>query len=170
MGAGIYANIGSLNLANAMATEPSSEYKALVCIFLFGGNDSFNMLVPRGNTEYDLYADARKNLAVPQADILPVSANTSDGKQYGFHPSMPGVQSLFSKGQLAVAANVGALIEPTSQQAIQKKPLFCLHSCSPITASKISGWIPVTIPEHRLDGPAEWRIYWSPHKIASNYR
>ena len=47
---------------------PFADYRALVCVFLFGGNDSFNMLVPRSDSEYNAYAASRQNLAIPQAD------------------------------------------------------------------------------------------------------
>ena len=52
---------------------PFPDYKALVCVFLFGGNDSFNMLVPRSNAEYGVYAQSRQNLAIAQNDLLPIT-------------------------------------------------------------------------------------------------
>jgi len=63
-------------------TTSGGDYKALVCIMLSGGNDSFNMVIPRGNTEYAEYAAARSNLAIPQADLLPISPTTTDGRTY----------------------------------------------------------------------------------------
>lgn len=92
-----------------------SDYRALVCVFLFGGNDSFNMLVPQSSAEYGVYADARQNLAVAQADLLPITPVVSDGVDYGLHPSMPGLQALFDTGAAAFVANVGPLIEPTTR-------------------------------------------------------
>ncbi len=92
-----------------------ADYKALVCVFLFGGNDSFNMLVPRSNAEYNVYAASRQNLAIPQSDLLPISPITSDGALYGLHPSLAGVQQLFESGRAAFVANVGPLVEPTTR-------------------------------------------------------
>ena len=67
---------------------PFADYRALVCVFLFGGNDSFNMLVPRSKAEYDVYEASRQNLAIPLQELLPINPVTSDGAQYGLHPSM----------------------------------------------------------------------------------
>ncbi len=109
-------NLGLLNAA-AVANRPvytSTGYKALVCIMLSGGNDSYNMLMPRGTSEYNDYATRRTNMAIPQADILPINPLVSDGKEYGLHPSMTNIQSMFEAGNLAFIANVGALVEPTT--------------------------------------------------------
>jgi uncharacterized protein (DUF1501 family) len=106
-------------------TAPFADYRALVCVFLFGGNDSFNMLVPRSAAEYNAYAASRQNLAVPQADLLPISPLVSDGAQYGLHPSMSELQGLFELEQAAFVANVGPLIVPTTktQYAAKQVPL-----------------------------------------------
>ncbi len=112
-------NLGLLNAA-AVANRPtfsnsaSSGYKALVCIMLSGGNDSYNMLIPRGTSEYNDYAARRTNMAIPQADILPINPIVSDGKDYGLHPNLPNIQSMFESGNLAFVANVGTLVEPTT--------------------------------------------------------
>jgi uncharacterized protein (DUF1501 family) len=90
-----------------------TDYRALVCIFMFGGNDSFNMLVPGSGPEYDAYALSRQNLAIPQGDLLPLA--TQGQGSFGVHPSMGGIQSLFDAGDAAFVANTGPLIEPTSK-------------------------------------------------------
>lgn len=100
---------------------PFTDYKALVCIFLFGGNDSFNMVIPRSTAEYDVYRASRQNLAVEQDQLLPISALTPDGASYGLHPSMSGIQSLFEAGRAAIVSNVGPLIEPTTRDAYFQK-------------------------------------------------
>lgn len=100
---------------------PFNDYRALVCVFLFGGNDSFNMLVPRSAAEYGAYAASRQNLAVAQADLLPITPQNPDGAQYGVHPSMTGVRDLFEQGQAAFVANVGPLLEPTTKAQYQAK-------------------------------------------------
>lgn len=99
----------------AAATPQAGDYKALVCVFLFGGNDGDNTLVPRGNAEYGAYAATRGPLAIPQGKLLAVSPGTSDGRQYGFHPGLPELQTLFAQKKLAVLANVGALVAPLTK-------------------------------------------------------
>ena len=94
---------------------PFNDYKALVCVFLFGGNDSFNLIVPRSNAEYNVYAQARQNLAVAQNDLLPIMPAVPDVVEYGLHPSAGGLQTLFQSGAAAFVSNVGPLIEPTTK-------------------------------------------------------
>jgi uncharacterized protein (DUF1501 family) len=72
-----------------------SDYKCLVNIFLYGGNDSFNLVVPTSNAEYNVYAASRQNLAVEQLDLLAINPDNPDGASYGFHPSAGALQSLF---------------------------------------------------------------------------
>ena len=95
---------------------PFPDYKALVCVFLFGGNDSFNMLVPRSGPEYDVYAQSRQNLALQQNELLPISPASSGGVEFGLHYAMQGVKDLFDTGRVALVANVGPLIEPTTKE------------------------------------------------------
>lgn len=97
---------------------PFPDYKALVCVFMFGGNDSFNMVVPRSGAEYNVYAASRQNLAIDQNALLAINPLTADGVQYGLHPSMGGLQSLFESGRLAVVSNVGPLLEPATKEQI----------------------------------------------------
>ena len=91
------------------------DYRALVCVFLFGGNDSFNMLVPRSDAEYNVYAQSRQNMAVAQQDLLPITPAVADVVDYGLHPSMAAMQTLFQNGAAAFLSNVGPLIEPTTK-------------------------------------------------------
>jgi len=93
----------------------NNDYKAIVCFFLAGGNDSYNMLVPRGNPEYDEYAVTRSDLAIAQNELLPITPVTSDGRQYGLNPAMTNVQQLFNTGKVSFINNVGSLIEPTTK-------------------------------------------------------
>ena len=97
-----------------------SDYKALVCVFLAGGNDGWNMVVPTNTAEYNAYNASRggtgnNGLAIERSDLLSMSGNV-DGISYGFHPSMPEMQALYNAGECAVIANVGPLIEPTNLQ------------------------------------------------------
>jgi uncharacterized protein (DUF1501 family) len=101
--------------AEAAGVNGFSDYKALVCVFLFGGNDSWSMVVPRSDAEYNAYAQSRQNLAIAKDQLLPVNALNGDGVLYGLHPSMQGIADLFESGRCAVVANVGPLIQPTTK-------------------------------------------------------
>lgn len=110
----------NLKLAGSVAAaEPGpGEYRALVCLFLGGGNDSFNMLVPRDGTAYDDYALTRGDLALAKPSLLPI--NPLDGASLpplGLHPSIPELQQLFEQEDAAFVANVGTLVEPTTKAA-----------------------------------------------------
>ncbi len=117
-GAGATSTFTGLSAIDAFAQD-QDDYRALVCVFLYGGNDSFNMFVPRSNEPYELYAQARRNLAVPQSSLIGVSPTASDGSQYGFHPAAPELADLFNGGKLAVVGNVGPLVVPTSREDYQ---------------------------------------------------
>ncbi len=105
-------------VANAQVASGPDDYRALVCIFLFGGNDSFNMVVPRSAAEHTVYARARQNLAIARDVLLPINPLSSDGAQYGLHPRMTDMARLFDAGRLAVVANVGPLIQPTTKAEV----------------------------------------------------
>ena len=74
------------------------------------------MLIPRNNTAYNVYANTRSNQAILQSELLPINPITSDGNQYGLHPSMPGIQNLFAQNKLSFINNIGTLIQPTTKQ------------------------------------------------------
>mgnify|MGYP003330172773 FL=1 len=98
-----------------------TDFRALVCVFLFGGNDSFNMLVPRSGAEYNVYADSRQNLAIARESLLPIQSLNPDGSLYGLHPSMNAIHNLFESQRAAFVANVGPLIEPTTKEQYRNK-------------------------------------------------
>ena len=104
----------------AAADPPApNEYRALVCLFLNGGNDSYNMLVPRGGTEYAEYAAVRQNLALAQDSLLPINpTNDVGGRLFGVHPGMPELANLFEQGHAAFVANVGTLDSAGDQERI----------------------------------------------------
>jgi uncharacterized protein (DUF1501 family) len=112
------AALGQLGLLAARAATTQSDYKALVCIFLAGGNDSNNMIVPIDTAGYANYAAVRANLALPQAQLLPI-AEAGGALNYGLHPALPGLQSLWTAGNLAVVANVGTLVQPLTKTQYQ---------------------------------------------------
>ncbi len=110
------ASFNRFGLVNALA-QSSQDYKALVCVFLFGGNDSNNMIVPLSSSGYASYQQARSVLALPQASLLPI-APPSAGARSDFHPRLAEMQSLFNQKHLAVLANVGTLVRPTTRDSI----------------------------------------------------
>ena len=124
---GLLSALGSLRLMGAAASPangpqlPStagapiaSDYKALVCLFLNGGNDANNLIIPLGSG-YSAYASARSNLAIPQASILPFTPRTTDGRSWGLHPSVSELHALFNSGKMALLANAGTLVYPTTK-------------------------------------------------------
>ncbi len=133
-GVSVYSAFGNLSLISAAAARSSyafSDYKALVCVFLNGGNDSFNTIVPYDSSHYATYQNSRHGLALPQSAIAanalnPIAASgslpgglPSDGGSYGLHPAMPEMRALFNSGRAAVIANVGTLLHPTTRTEYQ---------------------------------------------------
>src|SRR5208282_4800519 len=115
-GASLVSGLSKLGLVSALA-QGGSDYKALVCIFMFGGNDSNNMLVPM-DTRYSQYLQSRSVLAIPESQLLPLQANGQS--TYGLHPNMPDMQGYFNSDKtLAILANVGTLVQPTTQATYQ---------------------------------------------------
>lgn len=103
---------GALNaFAQAAPTDP---YKALVCVFLFGGNDANNTVVPFDNDSYSNYSSLRGPLALPQNQLLQLASLPN----YGLHGSLPEVRQLIDSGSAALIANVGTLVKPTTQAAV----------------------------------------------------
>jgi uncharacterized protein (DUF1501 family) len=103
-----------LRFVNAATAQTAiSDYKALVCIYLSGGNDANNLILPTLQADYDSYATIRSPfLTIPQSAILPINPLNSDGHSYGFHPACPELQTLFGEGKLAVLFNTGTLAYP----------------------------------------------------------
>ena len=122
-------NLRSIRAATCCSTAyapVAGDFKALVCLFLYGGNDANNLIIPSDTTDYNAYAAARQQLAIPQASLLPITPATySDGRTFGLHPSLldapagastlPGLQSLFAQGKLALLSNVGTLVAPVTR-------------------------------------------------------
>lgn len=99
----------------------ASDYKALVCVFLNGGNDAWNTVTPVSSSEYSAYASARGHgetwgLALDQSQFLSIDKGNqvlADGS-YGMHPSLTSCHSLYQEGDLAVVTGIGPLVKPTS--------------------------------------------------------
>lgn len=107
-------NLGMINTAAARPhiLNNENDYKAMVCILLAGGADSFNMLVPTENSEFADYQSIRATLALQQNELLPITPSNTPGRSFGIHGGMSGVQNLFDQGNLSFLSNVGTLIEP----------------------------------------------------------
>lgn len=143
-------NLGMFNetaARNAKQIGGTGDYKALVCILLAGGNDSFNMLIPDDDATYAEYAASRSNLALARSSILGLTPQNVNDPALAVHPAMPEVQNLFNSGRLAFISNVGTLIEPiTKAQFIDESvpvPLGLLSH-----ADQIQQW-QTSIPHER---------------------
>ena len=108
LGAGVSMLAGN-GAAHAMGCDNA---KSLVCIFLAGGADSFNMFVP-GGSAYTDYRDSRRELAVGEADLLSVS-DANQGS-FGFNAALPSFANLYNENRMAVLSNTGTLIQPTTK-------------------------------------------------------
>ena len=112
---GILNTIFDLRRLSAAPMDTSSDYKALICLFLFGGNDANNLIIPHDTSGYASYAAARGALAIPQASLLPLTLQGGDGRDFAFHPNLAEIQALFNQGKLGVVANVGTLVAPVTR-------------------------------------------------------
>lgn len=123
MGAGTLGLLGAggrlarLGLLNAQVADPGPDYKAIVCIFLMGGNDANNMVVPV-QTGIQGFGDYQAVRGLPLSLSLASLAQfaTPGGDVYGLHPSLGPLHGLYQRGRLAVVANVGNLIQPLTKQ------------------------------------------------------
>ena len=115
--AALNAGLHKFGLISALAEETSvTNSRALVCVFMFGGNDSNNMIIPLDTAGWTNYTNARSTpgLALSQASLLKIKP-PSIGTNFGLHPNLPGLFNLWKLGKLAVVANVGPMVQPISQ-------------------------------------------------------
>ena len=123
---GLGSAFSRFGLLNAYA-QGITDYKALVCIFLFGGNDGNNLVVPFDTTGYNTYSMLRGGslgLAIPQTNLLPVTLASfaSSPSQFSLHPSLPEIQQLVNTNKVvAIQANVGPLVMPTTRAQYQAR-------------------------------------------------
>jgi len=116
------AAVGSLalrpfGLLPALA-QSGPDYRALVCIFLYGGNDSNNTVLPMDDTDFQAYTSIRRQLALTPADLT--TPTTVSGSPISFHGQLPSMAGLFSSKELAVIANVGPLVQPLTRTQYQQ--------------------------------------------------
>src|SRR5208283_1424638 len=116
------ASVGSLalrpfGLLPALA-QSSADYRALVCIFLFGGNDSNNTIVPMDDASYKAYSSIRGSLALTASELT-ATVHSAANAPYAFHGKLPELAGMFSTKELAVVANVGSLVQPLTRALYQ---------------------------------------------------
>jgi uncharacterized protein (DUF1501 family) len=118
---GVATNFSRFGLIHALA-QGAPDFRALVCIFLFGGNDSNNLVVPNdsnASTGYPNYFNIRNSagLALAQNTLLPILSKTAQngGTAFGLHPNVTELQTLYNSGKLAFLANVGSLSGPVTR-------------------------------------------------------
>ncbi len=148
------------------SAAPPNDYKALVCILMYGGNDGNNMVIPNHNdaslSNYAAYSAARapQGLALPQSSLLPITVPRMGGLTYGLHPGFGtvtggingGLRELWTLGKMAIVTNVGTLVQPLTRQQYQSgsapRPLqlfshsdqMAQQQSARADATSISGW------------------------------
>ena len=154
--AALFANpFGLVQSLDAKSIEVD-DYKALVCIMLSGGNDSFNMLVPTNRSSYAAYKRSRSNLALTRSNLHPLSYQDKKGQTFGLHSAMPKTHELFNQKKLSFIANIGPLIKPTTKQGYFQNgvelPLGLMSH-----ADQLRHWL-TSIPNERVNYGVGGRI------------
>jgi uncharacterized protein (DUF1501 family) len=116
--AAFVAGVQRFSLINAFAQ--GLDYRALVCVFLAGGNDGNNLVVPTDTTGYNAYSSVRSasGLAIARDTLLPIVPAGGTG-EFGLHPSLAELQALWNDGKMSMACNVGPLVQPLDRQQYQ---------------------------------------------------
>ncbi|GGB35835.1 hypothetical protein GCM10011380_26550 [Sphingomonas metalli] len=134
VGAPFATTLGAIGEA---AAATATDYKAMVCVFLYGGMDYANTLTPYDQASYNLYQAARSNIALNRdslaATLLNPAAALDGGRQYALAPTMASLLPLFNQGKMAVALNLGTLVQPTTktkyqQQSVKLPPKLFSHN------------------------------------------
>jgi uncharacterized protein (DUF1501 family) len=110
LAAGNALGLKPFGMLNSLA-QTTSSYKALVCVFLFGGNDANNTIIPFDAAGYTNYANLRGPLAMAQNTLLPLTPTPN----FALNPNLPDIQTLFNSGNAAIVSNVGTLVQPTTR-------------------------------------------------------
>lgn len=134
---GVHALFPQLNLIPAALAQAQPGYKALVCLFLAGGNDSWNLLIPGSGAAYARYANARNGVFNTQANTEGLALPAVDGQGlvagvtppaalplaggYGINPFCPELAQLYAENRLAFIANTGSLVEPITRASYQQR-------------------------------------------------
>ena len=140
---------------SAASAQGAPGYKALVCLFLFGGADTNNFVMPYTNyAAYNAVRDPSTGINIPQASMLQITPTNMGGEVFGLHPSMGALQTLFNTGKMAVVLNTGTLLYPTTRaqylaRSVQSPSQLFSHSdqqqqlmsdISAPTLAGITGW------------------------------
>lgn len=140
----------NLALAGRVSAQDSGgpDYRALVCLFLGGGNDSFNMLAPRSGGPHAEYQASRQNLALSAEELLPLGPAGAEHPELGLHPSMPELKALYDAGRAAFIANVGSLVRPITLAEYKKQTALPLGLFS--HSDQAEQWM-TAVPDRRAD-------------------
>ena len=114
---GLASRLDLVNFIAEAGAQNATDYKALVCVFMFGGNDGNNTLIPIDTAGYGQYTVARpasSGIYLAQASLLPIQP-VNLGVPFGLHPALPELQTLFAQKKMAILANVGTLLQPTTK-------------------------------------------------------
>lgn len=116
-------NLAAIGAASAQTTPP--DYKAIVCLFFYGGNDHTNTFIPYDTTSYGQYNASRPSIAIPRDAALAATATgpvaSQGGREFAFHPALTAFKTHWDAGRLAVVANVGPLVVPTTKAQYQSR-------------------------------------------------
>lgn len=112
-------NLSAISQASAAT---ANDYKAIVCVFLYGGNDNANTLIPYDLSSYNAYEAARPDLAYSRASLTPLTPNVAPdldvngvAHQYALATELAPLKPIFDSGKMAVMLNLGPLVRPTSK-------------------------------------------------------
>jgi uncharacterized protein (DUF1501 family) len=114
-GLGATALLSRFGWMNALAQPNVPDYKALVCVFMAGGNDGHNTVVPLTQAQFNAYKLARGSIALPDNNGALLPVETTDGTPFGLNPGLAGIHPLWAQGRLAVLANAGMLVQPVNR-------------------------------------------------------
>ena len=112
------SSVVPFSLLGSAGARASDDYRAVVCVLLAGGADSYNILVPRSEQAYAQYQTRRSDLALSRNDLLPLEG-ALDGVSFGLHPAMSSLQKRFNAGQATLVTSIGPLVEPTTRAALE---------------------------------------------------
>ena len=115
---------GLVRSAYAQSASNPTDYKALVAVFMFGGNDGNNLLIPLDAASFTDYSAGRGRLALARENLAPINPTNTGGRAFALHGSMSALAGLFSAGKAAAVANVGPLVKPTTRTQWQTDDSF----------------------------------------------
>ncbi|EGQ7822021.1 DUF1501 domain-containing protein [Vibrio parahaemolyticus] len=119
-----FGAIASLGLPGYSLAAPSNDFRALICVYLAGGNDAINTILPLSDFHYNQYANVRGSLSVAKNTIIPIGLNANDANNnavpLGLHPKLSALAPLFQQGDANLVLNSGILNQPVTKQAIEQ--------------------------------------------------